>query len=790
MKIFNKILILIFILVFQQSYGQIKQTDSNIVGHVTDKNGNHIPFVTLTIKGTNIGTSTDDSGHYQLMNLPIGKLILQVNQTYFKSQEINIITEINKTIEVKIILEDDILGLDEVVITGSKNKTTRKESTTIVNSISSKIFSQTQSVNLSEGLNFCSGLRTENDCQNCGFNQVRMNGMEGPYSQIVINSRPVFSGLAGVYGLELIPANMIKKVEVIRGGGSALYGSNAIAGTINIILKEPTFDTFELGLQSGFNGIGIPNTESSSDESINFNISSISSNHKIGFALYGFYRDRQAFDANQDTFSEQSQIKNITLGNHIHFKLTEKSTLNTDFFAIKENRRGGNKFNEPNHMADISEAVDHIIVNGSMNFETLKNDAKWSLYASGQGVDRDSYYGAEQSLADYGKTKDFSYTVGTQYNYNFEKASLVCGMENVGSQMKDNKLGYPDFENATFNGSEWEIPYVETRTISNQVINTSGVFAQYEQNIGKFKFSTGLRFDHYAVKDNLSKSTKDGNVLSPRLSLKYDIIDNIQSRLSYSQGYRAPQIFDEDLHILTSGVRQVIHENDPKLTQESSHSYMMSFDFNKQWEKVYFNFLVEGFFTQLNNAFVSLYGDPDANGVVVYTRTNAEKGAVVQGINFESTLVPNRTLTFKMGFTVQNSHYQEVIEFNEKSFFRTPNTYGFLLADWKLGKRFSINSNLNYTGKMLVPYFGEFAVNPSEGELKTSPNFYDFGILTQYDVPIYNANSLRLFCGVKNLFNAYQSDFDKGIGRDPGYIYGPGNPRILYFGIKFGNSIM
>lgn len=790
MKIFNRILILIFILVFQQNYGQIKQTDANIVGHITDNNGNHIPYATITVTGTNIGVTTDESGHYQLINLPIGKLILQVDQTGYKPQEINVTTEINKTIEIKVILEDDVLGLDEVVITGSKNKTYRKESTTIVNSISSKIFSQTQSVNLSEGLNFCSGLRTENDCQNCGFNQVRMNGMEGPYSQIVINGRPIFSGLAGVYGLELIPANMIKKVEVIRGGGSALYGSNAIAGTINIILKEPTFDTFEIGLQSGLNGVGILNTETSPDQSINFNTSLISNNNKIGVALYGFYRDRQAFDANQDTFSELSQIKNITLGNHINFKFTEKSTLNTDFFAIKENRRGGNKFNEPNHMADISEAVDHTIINGSMNFETLFNQSKWSFYASGQGVNRDSYYGAEQSLADYGKTEDFSYTVGSQYNYNFEKASIVTGIENIGSKMKDNKLGYPDFENATLNGSEWEIPYVEKRTISNQSIQTSGAFAQYEQNLGKFKFSTGLRFDHYEVKDKLMNNKEFGNVLSPRLSLKYIIAEYLQSRMSYSEGYRAPQIFDEDLHILTSGVRQVIHENDPNLKQESSHSYMMSMEFNKQWENVYFNFLVEGFYTQLKNAFVNLYGEPDANGVVVYTRTNTEKGATVQGINFESTIVPNRALTLKMGFTIQNSQYQDAIEFNEKSFFRTPNQYGFLLLDWKMNKRFTLNSNLNYTGKMLIPYFGELAQNPDEGELKTSPNFYDFGILAQYDIPVYNANSIRLFGGVKNLFNSYQSDFDKGIGRDPGYIYGPGNPRVIYFGIKFGNSIL
>lgn len=152
---------------------------------------------------------------------------------------LDILIKKGETKEVNFELVKDALGLEEVVITGDRNATNRVESSTIVNTITPKLFARTQSVTLSEGLNFSPGLRMENNCQNCGFSQVRMNGMEGPYSQILINSRPIFSGLAGVYGLELIPSSMVERVEVVRGGGSALYGSNAIAGTINLILKDP-----------------------------------------------------------------------------------------------------------------------------------------------------------------------------------------------------------------------------------------------------------------------------------------------------------------------------------------------------------------------------------------------------------------------------------------------------------------------------------------------------------------------------------------------------------------------
>mgnify|MGYP000064797265 CR=1 FL=1 len=255
----NKLIILLvcLLLVIKVNHAEgIIKTDANIIGHVVCHN-EHIPFASVYVKGTTIGITTDESGHYQLINLPEGELIIVAQAMGYKPKEVGIKIESGETKEIKFELEEDVLGLEEVIVTGDRNETNRVESSTIVNTITSKIFSTTQSVTLSEGLNFCPGLRVENNCQNCGFSQVRMNGMEGPYSQILINSRPIFSGLAGVYGLELIPSNMIERVEVIRGGGSALYGSNAIAGTINLILKDPINNSYEFGLNGSIIGVGI-----------------------------------------------------------------------------------------------------------------------------------------------------------------------------------------------------------------------------------------------------------------------------------------------------------------------------------------------------------------------------------------------------------------------------------------------------------------------------------------------------------------------------------------------------
>ncbi len=181
------------------------------------------------------------------------------------------------------------------MVTADRNQTNRAEAPVVVSSISPQLMVQTQSVNIAEGLSFTPGLRTETNCQNCGFTQLRMNGLEGPYTQILLNSRPVFSGLAGVYGLELIPTNMVERMEVVRGGGSALFGGNAIAGTVNIITREPSSNSFNVESRIGtINVGGRKGSNTRTDAQLNVNASVISDNRKTGGYIYTMLRNRGA----------------------------------------------------------------------------------------------------------------------------------------------------------------------------------------------------------------------------------------------------------------------------------------------------------------------------------------------------------------------------------------------------------------------------------------------------------------------------------------------------------------
>ncbi len=796
----KKILFLLvcFMSIIQLPAESLVSTDANIFGHVTGSDKEHIPYINVSIKNTTVVTVTDATGHYFFKNLKEGRYTLVVSGVGYITEEKSVTVIKNKTQEVNFSIKEDVLNLNEVVVTSNRSSELRTEAPVIVSTISSKQLGITQSNVLGEGLNYCTGLRFENDCQNCGFSQIRMNGMEGPYSQILINSRPIFSGLAGVYGLELIPSNMIERLEVVRGGGSALYGSNAIAGTVNLILKDPKNNSFEAGYNVSLIGTGISGSNGPvADHNINFNTSLVNDDHTAGISIYGNSRTRKMFDANSDDYSEIAPMKNTVIGTRLFYRPAYKSKFSVDFFNIREERNGGNKQDYPLHERDVAEAVEHDMKNLALNFDQyFRKSDLLSIYASGQYLVRDSYYGANQSLNDYGNTKDKTYALGAQYKLDMISSSLMVGVENRGDYLVDKKLGYPvytivDNPKAGQQGDDDKIiqtEHVNNRIITDQSLQTIGGFAQYDIKSGKIKVLAGARLERYSISDAQdSRLDKSGNVFIPRVNLMYDVTSYLQVRGGYSRGYRAPQVFDEDLHVNTSGAIQVIHKNDPNLKQENSNSMTLSLDFNKNIGGVYTSLLIEGFYTKLENPFQNIVGDMDDHGVVTYTRTNARRGAKVTGVNIELKLYPTKKLSFNSGFTVQSSRYDEVQadNFNKKDFYRTPNSYGFFTIDWKFLPRIGMSATGNYTGEMYIPYHQGYDDN-SEA-LHRSNVFFDAGLKFYYDMKLCAGVNMQWFAGMKNLFNSYQGDYDKGIDRDPAYIYGPTMPRTIYLGFKIAS---
>ena len=273
----NKLIILALMLcasVQATIMGAERLTDAHIQGRAVEQgSGEHIPFLTVRLLGTNIGTNTDATGHYFLKNIPEGDYEIEISGIGYVPQTRKVKVRKGHTAEVQFELEQDVLQIETVVVTGNKSEVKRRNSSSLVSVVGGQLFDMVGASCLAEGLSFQPGVRVENDCQNCGFTQVRINGLDGHYSQILMNSRPVFSALAGVYGLEQIPANMIERVEVMRGGGSALFGSSAIGGTVNIITRDPLNNTAE-----GSHTLTSIGTSSALDNNTTLNASVVSDN--------------------------------------------------------------------------------------------------------------------------------------------------------------------------------------------------------------------------------------------------------------------------------------------------------------------------------------------------------------------------------------------------------------------------------------------------------------------------------------------------------------------------------
>ena len=751
----------------------VKNTDANVYGHVKDaKTGEHLPYVVIQIKGTTIGTTTDKTGHFFLKNLPEGSFVIEAKYMGYTTQSQSITIKQDTSKELNFTLSPSDFSLDEVVVSANRNETKRRLAPNLVSVIGGKLFDITQSTCLAQGLNFQPGVRTEDDCQNCGFTQVRINGLDGHYSQILVDSRPVFSSLNGVYGLEQIPANMIDRVEVVRGGGSALFGASAIGGTINIITKEPTRNSASFGhtfmSQGGSNSF---------DNVTTGNVSLVTDDNKAGVYAYGQTRTRQGYDHDGDGYTELPELDSQTFGLNSYLRLSPYSKLSLQYHGIHEFRRGGNKLDQIAHVANVTEQVEHNIQGGGLTYDYFAPDEKnrLSAYFSFQTTARKSYYGGigegteediEAAEKAYGTTHDFTYVAGTQYVHSFSKllfmpADLTLGAEYNHDGLKDVILGYDRH--------------------FKQDVNIGSFFFQNEWKNKQWSFLLGGRLDKHNLMDHV--------IFSPRANLRFNPTENVNLRLTYAGGFRAPQAFDEDLHVGVVGGERLVTVLADNLKEERSNSFSLSADLYHKFGSVQTNLLIEGFYTDLNNVFALRQLDhPDAQGNTVQERYNAY-GAKVFGLNLEAKAMFTRWFTLQAGLTLQQSHYDEAIAWNDevpeqkyKKMMRTPNTYGYFTASFTPVKRFTASVTGNYTGSMLVGHSaGSGVENPVAVH---TPKFMEVNMKLAYDFPVYRYLTLQVNGGIQNITNAYQKDFDKGWNRDSGYIYGPSLPRSYYVGVK------
>ena len=671
-------------------------------------------------------------------------------------------------LELNYNLTDSIVNLEDIVVTATKTPKRKINSPIIINVINSQVIRDVQACNLSETLSFQTGLRVETDCQTCNYTQLRINGMSGGFSQILINGRPTFSPLMGLYALEQFPSNMIEKIEIMKGGGSTLYGSSAIGGTVNIITKIPK----ENSSQIEFNTLSID--RQSNDYSILGNSSIVSESRKAGVSLFVNKREREVYDNNQDGFSELPYLNNISFGANMYYMLKENQKLDVSFSSIYEYRYGGGiKERGPAHLAEQSEERTHNIFAGGIDYQINFNNFDSSLitYLAYQNTNREHYTGIKP---DDGIELDV-FLNNPPYGNSYVKTL------NTGFQLNHMISPFFDGDNVLTLGVDYlhdrvfdEIP--SYNYLVDQESKDLGIFLQSDWEINqKLSLLTGLRADFHNYVDK--------TIYSPRASLLYKANDNLQFRFGYGTGFRAAQALDTDLHIAFAGGGISRVSLSPDLNEEKSESLNLSVNYDKAKENWIAGFTVDLFYNQLQNAFILQPIGQDEFGEV-FEKQNGQ-GAVIKGINLEARANFNRVIQLEGGYTIQSSRFDNTVEYIEgisgiKEFIRTPNNYGYAVLTHTKG---NISSTLNYvyTGSMKVPHFAG-APNQLVDEIVTTNSFSELSLKFNYNIPT-DLVSLDLYIGIKNIFNQYQSDFDIGKNRDSNYVYGPAKPRATYFGV-------
>lgn len=692
--------------------------------------------------------------------------------TYVGAEDKAIAVEVDGTTSynVDILLQPSSQWVDDIVITGTKTFKHKTNSPISVQVLSRETLMGVQACNISEGLSFQPGLRVEVDCQTCNYSQLRINGLAGGYSQILINGRPIFSPLTGMYGLEQLPTNMIDRIEVVRGGGSSLYGSSAIAGTVNILTSIPKVDQFSIGHTQQVIG------NSASDSRSSATWTNVTESGKAGVSVFANYRIRDFYDDNEDSYSELPYLRTASIGASSFWLPSDREKIEVSGSYINEYRLGGEMRRDiPSFQLGQGEERQHHVYTGSIDYQLNSDDKRRSLiaYVAAQHTDRDHYTGllpsdpAEReihlAIPPVGVSRVTTINSGVQVNADLSQDGSLSNILTLGAEILVDNV-YDEISAYNY--------------LIDQSTTSIGLFGQSDWQItDKWNLLTGLRIDHHNLVDRL--------LVNPRLALMYKPTTSTRLRLSYGTGFRAPQAFDADLHIAFAGGGISRVQLSPELAPEQSQSWSASLSHDVISERYIIGFTLETFYTRLADAFFLQPIGQDAFGEV-FEKQNS-KGATVGGSTIELRANYDRKIQLETGLTWQQSRFDSPVQYIDdlpgvSEFVRTPDWYGFATLSYTPESRWSSYLSYVYTGSMLVPHF---AGSPSQlvDEIFTSSSFHDLQAKVSYVLPVTTSTDMSISLGCRNIFNAYQHDFDIGPNRDSNYIYGPALPRTFFLAV-------
>ncbi len=724
--------------------------DSGVHGTVRALSGRPVADAAVTLTTSSLTVVTSEDGRFCLHPVAAGehRLIVFADGYGLAEWEIKTTAEGRAGVDIEL---RPAFG-EEVVISATRTEKRLADVPLHVQTVPRSRIESVVARTLADAVEWTRGVRVESNCQSCNTSQIRLLGLEGPYSQLLVDGQPTVSSLAMVYGIEQLPARLIDSIEVVRGGGSPAYGAGAVAGVINLIPHHPDHTHVEVDVRLGrMGGAG------GSAESPSYSLVTDWTPGSARAATFYGQIDRVApVDVDGDGFSEVS-IRNLdVVGARYHeFFMGGSARLATDVSHTAEFRRGGDQVQLPPQQAQVAEQLDSRRSGASVSWlHTVSPIWDWRATASHAATERASYYGAGGDVGAFGWTRNPLWVFDSHVNRGGAAGTLSFGLQASHDMIDDRQPAY--------------------RRIIRESYRLTSAFVQDDRRIGDgLTLLYGVRGDRHSAVQRM--------IVSPRAALMWTPRGDLTLRASHSAGFRPPSVFDEQLHIALLGGEAMVVRDDPALREETSAARMLSLEWRPMIGRRVAMAVDSTFFdTRIENLFHNRQADDPATDELEFVRTNFGH-ARVRGVEVGWSL-RRGGLAVDAGYAWQRAEFGHAEpDFGSTRRFRTPERYGSASVQWPLPRGLTLFAGLRYTGSMLAPHYAGYI---AEDRLDATPSFltWDLGLSRRF--AFGGDRRITATFAVKNLTDEYQGDLDRGPQRDASYVYGPRFPRSVVVGMK------
>jgi len=679
-------------------------------------------------------------------------LSLVLSSSFCFSQENDSLNVVGKTDSMHLPHKKERSKLiDDVVITGSIKPVSRSKSPVAVEIYTSKFFHKNPTPNIFEAIAMVNGIKPQLNCSVCNTGDIHINGLEGPYTMILIDGMPIVSSLSTVYGLSGIPNSLIDRIEVVKGPASSLYGSEAMGGVINIITKN--------ALSAPKLSVDLMTTtwnENNLDLSTKFNFGK----NAASILSLNYFNFNEKRDHNNDNFTDTALQNRISIFNKWNFRREENRLGSFALRYLYEDRFGGEMQWNKSYRGSSEVYGESIYTNRVEVFGIYQLPVKEQIIAqfSYNHHDQNSFYGSNPYVA----TQKVAF-LQTYWDKSLGNHDLIMGATFKKTFYDDNTPG--TLSSDGFKNEPMKSPIF-------------GAFIQDQWEINeKNMLLLGYRLDYDKIHHT---------VHSPRFAWKFSPNPYHTFRFNFGTGFRVVNLFTED-HAALTGSREVVIRSD--LKPERSINGNLNYIWKIPVTDRLVNLDTSAFYTYFSNKIVGNFdSEPDK---IIYD--NLQGYGISRGFALNVDYSFSFPLSVNLGVTYLDV-YQKFDGGNEKvRQLHAPKWSGTYGLTYKFFSDLAVDFTGQFYGPMRLP------VLPNDYR----PDYSPFYSLANIQVSKSFKSGFDVYCGIKNIFNFIPKDplmrpfdpFDRSVDDavnnpnhytfDTAYGYAPMQGIRGFFGVKY-----